>query len=376
MTDDEARRRRLRSQRLAGPPARAVDDLVRHLVGVQAQDAAASRLALRPRSAGLTAAAVRRACDRERSAIRTWAMRGTLHMVAAEDARWLLALLGERSAARLAGRRRALGLTDDLAARALRAAGAALANGPLTRPALLEAVAARGVALGPDPQAGAHLAMLGALRGLLVRGPDTDRDEPTLVLLEDWLPPAGRPPEDPLAELVLRYLAAHAPARPEDLAAWSGLPLGGARRAFARIADRIEEVEVAGAPCWRVRGSRGGRADADGPHVRLLGHLDGLLLGYRDRSLTLPPRFGGQVQKGGGYLLPVAVVDGCAVATWRQERRAGALAVVVQPFAGLDAEAIPGLEAEAADVGRFLEREAVLEIAAPAPAGARPSGGR
>jgi hypothetical protein len=370
-TDDGARRQRLLAQRLAGPPGREVADLVRHLVGVQAQDAPASRLALRPRSAGLTAAMVREACDRERSVVRTWAMRGTLHMVAADDLRWLLALLGGRFAARLAGRRRALGLTDALAQRAMRAARSALADGPLTRPALLEAVAARGVSLGPDPQAGAHLVALGALEGDLVRGPDTERDEPTLVLLDDWLPPAGRAPGDPLAELALRYLAAHGPARVEDLAAWAGLPIGDARRAFGRIAGRIEEAAAPGARGWRLRGAADVEPES-APHVRLLGHFDGLLLGYRDRALTLPPRFARQVQRGGGFLLPVAVVDGRAVGTWRQERRGGgALAVVVQPFAGLDPRALPGLEAEARDVGRFLERKAVFE---PPDAGA-PGGG-
>lgn len=110
---------RMRAQRLGGPPATDVHSLG----GVQAQDWRSASLAIRPRSCGLHGADVNRARDAERSIVWTWAMRGTLHLIAAQDVAWMVGLLGPVFAA--AGRRRrlALGLTTGCATgRSLRSA--------------------------------------------------------------------------------------------------------------------------------------------------------------------------------------------------------------------------------------------------------------
>ena len=231
---DRLRLLRMRAQRLLGRRPRDVGAVVRGVGGLQAQDTPASRLAVRVRSAGLDEAAVRRACNRDRSVVRTWVMRGTLHMVAAEDVGWLVGLLGPRFAAGNRRRRLQLGLDDRLCERALEVLPAVLAGGPLSRAELVRGLAAKGVRIDPGGQAPAHLVGLAALRGLICRGPDLDGDEASYVLLEDWVGPAGGRRgvlggDDALAELARRYLGGHGPAAPEDLAAWSGLALGRAR---------------------------------------------------------------------------------------------------------------------------------------------------
>ena len=152
LSEDQVRRLRLRSQRLTGDRPGDVHEVVRVMGGIQAQDTAASRLAVRPRGAGLDARAVRGACNRERSLVRTWAMRGTLHMVAAEDVGWLVALLGPVFAASNRRRRLQLGLDDDRCARGLRAIRKVLgAHGPLPRGALVSRLAAELHAARPNP---------------------------------------------------------------------------------------------------------------------------------------------------------------------------------------------------------------------------------
>src|SRR5919202_160971 len=90
LSADQVRRLCLRAQRLDPRPAAAgVAQVVREVCGVQAQDPAAAALAVRARGAGLTAAGVERARVEERSVVRTWCMRGTLHLVATEDLGWL-----------------------------------------------------------------------------------------------------------------------------------------------------------------------------------------------------------------------------------------------------------------------------------------------
>jgi hypothetical protein len=362
---DQVRRARMRAQLLTGRRPRSVAEVVRALGGLQAQDTPASRLAIRPRSTGLDAGAVRRACNQDRSVVRTWAMRGTLHMVAAEDAGWLVGLLGPAFAA--AGRRRRLqlGLDDRLLGRALEALPAVLAGGPLSRAELVRALAAKGIEVDPDGQAPAHLVGYAALNGLVCRGPDLDGDEASYVLLEDWV---GKDRtfegEEALAELARRYLAGHGPAAPEDLAAWSGLAIGRARHGFELVKSVLAEVELDGRRLWAPKGARVPRvpARAGGPVVRLLGRFDDYLLGWRGRDLILDPRFAPRIQAGGGWIHPAVVVDGRVAGTWRSRRAGGRLEVAVEPFGRLPAGARPGLEAEAADLGRFLGADAVLRL--------------
>ena len=178
-------------------------------------------------------------------------------------------------------------------------------------------------------------------------------------------PPVNRPrvPEDALAELARRYLAGHGPAAPEDLAAWSGLAVGRARQAFDLVAGELAEVGLDGRRLWAPKGAKAlrARAPAKGdPVVRLLGRFDDYLLGWRGRDLVLDPRFASRIQAGGGWIHPAVVVDGRVAGTWRSRRAGGRLEVAVEPFGRLPARARPGLEAETADLGRFLGAEAVL----------------
>jgi hypothetical protein len=360
----------MRAQLLAGRRPRSVAEVVSAVGGLQAQDTPASRLALRPRSSGLDEAAVRRACNQDRSVVRLWAMRGTLHLVAAEDAGWLVALLGPVFAA--AGRRRRLqlGLDDAVCRRAMAALPDVLAGGPLSRAELVGRLGAEGVRIDPRGQAPAHLVAFAALAGLLCRGPDLDGDEASYVLLEDWVGAGPRAegramePQDALAELARRYLGGHGPAAPEDLAAWSGLPAGRARRAFELVAGELREVELAGRRLWAPAGAPATRArpGSGRPLVRLLGRFDDYLLGWRDRELILDPRFARRIQAGGGWIHPAVVVDGRVAGTWRARRAAGRLEVTVEPFGRLPAGTRPGLEAEAADLGRFLGLETTLDV--------------
>lgn len=134
LSDVEVLRLRMHAQRLAGRRGRNVHDVLRGVTAIQAQDTGASRLSIRARAEGLDVEAVKRACNDERSVVRTWTMRGTLHVVPAEDAGWMVALLGPRHAAAYRQRRLQLGLDDATCARALTAIEGSLAPGePLTR---------------------------------------------------------------------------------------------------------------------------------------------------------------------------------------------------------------------------------------------------
>lgn len=340
---------RLRSQLLlTAEPATDVLAAVRRVTAVQAQLPSAARLAVRARTSGCTVADVDAAVADGRL-VRTWMLRGTLHLVAAEDVRWLLGLLGPVFAVRGRRRREQLGLAEWTCERALPAIADVLRGSrALTRAELITELAGHGVAIDPGTQAPAHLVGYAALRGLICCGPDAD----TFVLLDEWVAPADQVPrEEALGELAQRYLAGHVPAGPSDLQAWSGLSAADARHAFELASTGSRAVDSAA-------------EKAAVPLPRLLGHFDPLLLGYHDRDAVLDPRYASRIQAGGGFIRPAVLVDGQVTGTWRLQRD-GRLAV--EQFAPLPRESRAALAAEAADIGRFLGRDVTLEIAPPPP---------
>jgi hypothetical protein len=342
------RRARAAAQLLHRPRPAGVAEVVGRLLAVQAQDLRAARLALRARTAAVTAADVDAALTDERSVVVAWLMRGTLHLVAPDDYPWLLGLTAPT---RLSTSRRRLaqeGVTPDDAERAVEIVERALAqDGALTRPQLAERIAAEDIRT--DGQAAPHLLHLAALRGVAVLGPLREDGSHAFALTRDWLgaaPPAelaGGERDAALAELARRYLTAHGPAAPADLAAWSGLALRDARAGLEAIASELAE-----------RGDGlvdlGARAPVpDAIPARLLPAFDPYLLGWKDRAFVVPARHAKRVHPGGGILRATATVDGRAVGTWSAARGE----VKLEPFGRLPAGGRKALEADADDVARF-----------------------
>lgn len=369
LSPDQVRWLRLRAQGLRSHPtdkAKSVPGVVQAGGGMQAQEAPAAALSVRARSRGLVATDVERARVDERTVVRTWAMRGTLHLVATADLGWLLGLLGPPFIQGTTRRRLELGLDEATCSRALPLLRDVLSeHGPQTRAEIVAHLGDHGLSL--VGQAAPHLLGRAALAGLICCGPDRGR-EPTYVLLTDWaaVGPA-LPPEEARAELVRRYLAAFGPAGPEDWAAWSGLPLKEGRAAWQRLADELLEVEAAGHPAWLLKTQQAwiDEPPAPAPVVRLLGGYDTYLLGYRNRDLSVPASHARRIHPGGGIIHPALLLDGQAAGTWRIVRKRAGLDVVVTPFAALEPEVRAGLEAEAADVARFLETPGMLTVAVP-----------
>jgi hypothetical protein len=395
---------RLRAQDLDGLPSRAiaprrpesggeasgaagsvrrVEQVAERMVGLQAQFERAAALSVRARAPGVVEADVERARVETRSVVRTWCHRGTLHLVAARDLPWLLSLIGPFHA-RADARKRTLGLDE-----ATLAKGSALlrrvlgAQAPLTRAQIAERLASRGLRL--EGQAVPHLLAYAALRGLLCCGPDVSGD-PSYVLLEDWIPgrvggwtdihPGERQPQGAraaaLRELARRYVLAHGPCTPEDLAAWSGLPRRDARSAWAGIETELVEFRAAGGSLWlhhrhlpalrQMEAARGAPPSGHGTAetVRLIAGYDPYLLGYASRALVVAPENARRIHPGGGTLHPALLVEGFVQGTWQLRQRGAGAELAVRPFADLGQEVWRAVDGEAADVGRFFGQPVTL----------------
>jgi hypothetical protein len=369
LTNDQVRFLRLRAQRLTPQPpgeATSVVQVVKEMCGIQAQDAPAATLTVRARSAGLAAADVEQARVQERSVVRTWGLRGTLHLLASDDIGWLLPLIGPVFVAADRRRREELGLDEDVCARAIRLIRDVLADQcAMTRAELFERLATHGIHL--EGQARPHLLFRTALEGMICLGPDRGAD-PTYVLLDDWVGQErrGQPlsEDEAFAELTRRYLSAYGPATPEDQAAWSGLPMSKTRAAWQPIADQLMEVEVADSPAWmlKTRTAWLDELSTNSPIVRLLPRFDIYLLGYRNRDLAVPPRYAKRINAGGGIVHPTLLADGRVLGTWKSKRMKNHLDVLVEPFDQLAPAVYAGLEVEVADLARFLGVKATLRL--------------
>lgn len=366
LSDEQIRWLRLRAQQLV-PGSGAASDVaavLRRVVGIQAQDARAAALSVRARCPGIAAEDVQSALEETRTVVRTWLMRYTIHLAAAEDVRALLSVLGPRFKKTSRRRRAQLGLDDATADRGAETLEAVLRReGPLTRDEIRAVPDMEGVPL--DGQAAPHLIGYAALGGRVCHGPERDGD-PTYVVLDDWIDGATPPADaDALAMLTRRYLSAYGPAGPRDMAAWSGLTLTRVREGFERIEDELTAVSAGEETLWmRAEDARPSIAPPEEPAVRLLPKYDTLLLGYRDRDWVLPPDYASRIHPGGGLLRRSVLVDGRIVGTWDPEREGDdTLRVAVELFEDIAPDARDALAAEADDVGRFFGKTGRLEIA-------------
>jgi hypothetical protein len=363
VTDRRIRRLRQAAQLLHRPGRAGVAVLVRHLLGVQAQVLAAAGLGLRARTEGLTATKVDRARLRDRSIVLTWAMRGTLHLLAAEDYGWLIPLVVEPRVGAAHRRLRELGVTGNQPARGVEAIKRMLdREGPLTRAEIAERLLKARIRT--EGQAIAHLTWLAAFEKAVCFGPDRNGDR-CFVLARDWI---GAPePMDrdlALAELAVRHLRAHAPATPEDLAFWSGVRAADAKRGWRSIEDRLAEIDGPSGTTWTLKSRR--RDEAPSGVVRLLASFDEYLLGWKDRRFIAGLPEWRRVVPGGGWFHPAVVADGRAVATWAAQRSPTAARVEVRPFSRLTAPVRRGAAADAEDLAGYMERPVDLVIARPA----------
>jgi len=327
-------------------PARTVAEAARLTTAIQAQDPGASRLGLRARARAVTEHDVLFAIEEDRTVVRTWLMRATVHLVAADDVRWLTSAIGPSFAGRFRKRWLDIGLTSKVLDRTAAALPLLLADGPKTRKTLMTGLAEQGIGLDlSDPQAPSHILLHATGIGMVCRGPDRGRD-PTFALLDHWLPdsPSGPSGDEALAELARRYFAAFSPATPADFATWSGLA---SSKAIALIRDELTPIDIDGRPGYTlgpVEAQRG---------LRLLSGFDNYLIGYRDRDLFMDAAYRDRVYVG-GVIRPTVLLDGRIVGTWRLARTTTAASVMVALFDTPARKVQPAIEAEVADIGAFI----------------------
>ena len=350
----------LRLQRLgiAEPAAETPQDVVGRLVAMQAQDYLGSLWAIGLRMSNASEALVQQAIA-ERRIVRTWPMRGTLHLVGAADVRWLQRLLAPRVLAANAARiKRDYGLDETVFKRCRKVVEKALRDGePVTRNALYQVLDEAKIATAN--QRGIHITGQLAHEGLICGGPREGR-QPTFVLLDAWLPPTPvKSRDEALAELAQRYIRSRGPATAQDFAWWTGLTVKDAQAAFASVHALLRQETIDGKVFWLAPEAELARKPRKSVH--LLPPFDEYLVGYGDRSAAVDPAFNRQVIGINGLVGASIVIDGRIAGMWKRSLGVDRVDIALAPFRSLNKSEQVAVAASAKRYGRFLGKQAGID---------------
>ena len=362
--------RRLDRHGLSTPVRGRPADAVAAMCGAHAQVLSAAEVSIGLRVAGATRNDVRDALWNERSLVKTFGPRGTVHLLPTRELPlWTGALgaLPPSSNSMPADAR----LTPDQADEVVAAIAGALADAELTIDELTTTVAAHTGPWAADPVVPAFGGMrprwqqamhLAAHRGALCFGPNRGR-KVTYTSPQRWLPgfqPAPAPAA--LAGLVRRYLHAYGPATPQQFAQWLSAPRRWATQLFDSLASELEQVEVDGRPAWVRAGDTA--PPATPPHgVHLLPYFDAYTVGCHPRERLFQGSAAQRALAGGqAGNFPILLIDGTVAGVWHGRRSGRRLDVTVEPLTPLTAAERRQLDDRVERIGEIMEGKPQLTL--------------
>ena len=349
-------RHRLHARARAG----AALEVASALCGLQAQVLSCAELMLWARVESLPPGFVGKALWEERSLLKTWAMRGTLHLLPSKEyGLWQSALSAYRHYLRPSWLRY-MKVTAAELDRLMEVVGAALGARPHTREELAEAVeaATSKKAARPVRDSWGMALKPASFRGQLCFGPSRGQHV-TFIHPRDWLGGAkdAVDPEAALSEVLRRFFSAHGPATVDELSRWWGFTGASGKRALELLRDELCEVEVGGQAAYAMAKDRDElRNAAPVPGLRLLPGFDQYTLVASVGALRFLPhaRHRRQVFRNQGWISAVVLVDGKMAGVWRHERKGKSLQVELEPFATLPARARRAAGEEVERLAAFL----------------------
>lgn len=344
---------------------------VTRTAGIQAQVMSAAELAVCTRVEGLSPYDVQAAIFQDHTLVRTWAMRGTLHFLAARELPLYIAARDWQHTASWSAYFAEFGLSRAQQEAFLLAVPHVLEQGPLTRLQLADALAKHvGVARVRDlilsSSWGSPLKP-SAYRGDLCFGPGQGKTVTFMnprVWIGQW---QAVEPEQALQDIARRYLQAYGPATSDDFAFWWGCGKTLAKKLFQSITGELEEVEVEGWRAFALRATLPLMQSVEPVEaVHLLPLFDAYTIGVpRDCEPLLSAAYKRQVFNLQGWTFAVILVNGSIQGVWQSTIRRSHTVVKVNLFCSSTAAIRKGIAAEAERLSHLFEKEVLLEYESP-----------
>lgn len=357
VTLEQVRRFRLIRSGLLQPFA-APEAAAGALVGIQAQILPAAGVALWNRTRGLTHERFEQLVYNERTLVKLWGQRGTLHLYPKEDWPLVCAMISGAKSwwGRTAEKEDRYDDYDLLVERVAAELRRRSAEGQTMGRSDLRA---GDFGLGDD-----HLSPWGGVFADLVRrgyACHAGREaEGRFVARESWLPDlAWEPPDYDTANLTVlrRYIRSYGPTTCEDFRYWRLAYAEPARRWWRMVESELTPVSVDGMTQYVFADDLETLiAPLDGVAwpLHMLYRFDPLLLGHRDKSWIVPTAHYNRVWRPAGHIEGVVLLRGEGAATWRYERKGAAMHILVQPFRKLPKRTVQGVERTAAQIVDFF----------------------
>ena len=363
--------RRMARHSLLGPASDSSPaEIASALCGAHAQILAAAQLSIGRRIAGATRANVQRALWVDRTLVKTFGPRGTVHLLATADLpMWTGALSALPSS--VPKHPDQVRFTPEQTDEVIGAMGHALADAELTVDELTEELRVRVGPWAVERTMAAfqdtwprwrQLTSTAAHRGVLCFGRDRGRNvtytNPRRSL-RDFRPQEGA---TATRTLLRRYLFAYGPATPQHFAKWLAIPPRQAAQLFDEMTDELEPVSLDGAPAWTLAGDTAIPEAHRG--IRLLPYFDAFVVGGQPRQLLYPGKAAKRALTPAGQAgnFPVLLVDGVVGGVWHQRRTGRGLQVTVEPLRNLTAPQRRELDDEVELVGSVMEADATLMV--------------
>ncbi len=338
-------------------------DVVARLGGVQAQLMSAAELALWARIDKLTLPDIQRLLWNERTLVKTWAMRGTLHLLSTADYGNFVAARTATTVKRPPSYYTYHKVTSAELDAILQAVPLVLNATPITREQLADKIAER---TGNPNLREVLLSGWGALlkpsahRGELCFGPNQGQSV-TFVRPDKWLGKwKSTDPPSALTATVRHFLTTYGPATLEEFARWWGIDASQARKLFKAMTDELTTVKVEGWSAHLLTTTVEDVAAAKPVQtVRILPYFDPYTIAIaRHNDALLAPAHKAKVYRTQGWISPVILVDGNLVGIWEHALKRDKVEITMTLWTKPKRAIQDDLAAEAERLGKFLGSEA------------------
>jgi hypothetical protein len=322
-------------------PAGRLLDVAGRLCGLHAQVLSSAELTAWARIDGLQRGDVQRALWQDRTLVKTWAMRGTLHLLPAREySMWHAALSTSRRYLRPEAWKKYFGITMEELDRLTEAVGQALDGRVMTRQELVKEIArltgSNAFASNIAASSWGTILKPAAFTGRLCFGPSLGQ-RVRFTRPDSWLAARGAAidPEAATIEVTRRFLGAFGPATVHDLARWwNGGGVSIARKFIAALGDEVCPVEIEGTPAWMLAAhTREIRRIPIERSVRLLPGFDQYVVTASCHAgRLLPGDLRTRVFRPQGWISPVLLVNGRMEGIWRHQLKGRRVEVTIEPF--------------------------------------------